>query len=273
MRRIKKLNRRQMLRLSVGTLLGAGLWHGSTDAAEGSKAEDFHFLVVNDVHYLDRGCGKWLEGVMQQLKGHKEKIDFCLLVGDLAENGLPKQIAAVRDIFKGLDKPTYYVVGNHDYRTQEDRKAFEELIPRSINYQFEHRGWQFVGLDTTEGLKSTNTSIPSTTFHWLDESLPKLDKKRPTILFTHFPLGPWVIGRPKNASQLLDRFKEHNLQAVFNGHWHGSTERHVGKVTLTTNRCCSFRRQNHDGTKEKGYFLCHAKDGKVERTFVEVKTG
>jgi hypothetical protein len=31
--------------------------------------------------------------------------------------------------------------------------------------------------------------------------------------------------------------------------------------------------KNHDGTKEKGYFVCQAKEGKVERKFVEVAVG
>ena len=72
-------------------------------------------------------------------------------------------------------------------------------------------------------------------------------------------------------SDVLDRFKEFNLRAVYNGHHHGFTEKTVRDVPITTNRCCAFARGNHDGTKEKGYFLCHAKDGKIERTFVEVK--
>ena len=48
-------------------------------------------------------------------------------------------------------------------------------------------------------------------------------------------------------------------------------EKKSGETILTTNKCCAFARGNHDGTKEKGYFLCKAKDGKIERTFVEVK--
>ena len=40
-----------------------------------------------------------------------------------------------------------------------------------------------------------------------------------------------------------------------------------------TNRCCSFARNNHDGSKEKGFFVVDAKDGKLARTFVEVKAG
>ena len=80
------------------------------------------------------------------------------------------------------------------------------------------------------------------------------------------------MSAPHSADELLLRFKEHNLQAVFNGHFHGFTERKLGRVTLTTNKCCSISRENHDGTKEKGYFLCTAKDGKVTREFAEVPT-
>jgi hypothetical protein len=70
---------------------------------------------------------------------------------------------------------------------------------------------------------------------------------------------------------LLKRFKGHNLIAVFNGHFHASTERRVGAATATTNRCCSFSHKNHDGSKEKGYFLCRAQEGKITREFVEYK--
>jgi len=86
-------------------------------------------------------------------------------------------------------------------------------------------------------------------------------------------LGPLVTNRATNADAVLERFKDHNLQAVFNGHFHASTERKVGDITLTTNRCCSFSRSNHDGSREKDYFLCQAKDGKITRQFVEFKLG
>lgn len=266
-------NRREMLRLSAGTLLTAGLWPGVLRAREKDGAQEFHFVVVNDLHYLNEDCAKWLENVVRQIKSHAEQIEFCLLAGDLTENGKPEQMGPVRDLLKGLGKPTYVVIGNHDYLTPDERKAYDECFPKRGNYRFEHRGWQFLGLDTTQGQHFRNTKVQPHTLSWLDETLPKLDKNQPLIVFTHFPLGPLVITRPENAEQLLARFKEYNLQAVFSGHFHASTERQVGKVILTTNRCCSFTRQNHDGSKEKGYFLCHVKDGTVRRTFVEVQSG
>jgi predicted phosphodiesterase len=270
--RATPLSRRDFLRRSAGSLLAAGLWPGTLRAA-GADAGEFHFLVVNDIHYQDKRCGDWLEGVLGQMKKHHEKIDFCLLAGDLAEHGKTEELAPVRDLFKSLKMPVHVVIGNHDYRTQEDRKPYEDLYPKSINFQFEHRGWLFLGLDTSEGLRYQKTSVQPHTLRWLNDTLPKLNQKQPLVVFTHFPLGPKVTNRPTNADAVLEHFKEHNLQAVFSGHFHGFTERQVGNATLTTNRCCSFSKGNHDGAKEKGYFLCHAKEGKVRRSFVEFKPG
>jgi predicted MPP superfamily phosphohydrolase len=207
-------------------------------------------------------------------------------------------------VFKTLGLPVYTVIGNHDYlgdpakepppppmepafRAPRDdrpepkpapppergsRASYEKFFPDRLNYWFKHRGWQFVGLDTSDGLRYEQTSIQDATFAWVDRSLGRFEKRLPTVILTHFPLGEGVKYRPLNADALLERFREHNLQAVFSGHFHGFTERHAGAVTLTTNRCCALQRSNHDGTKQKGYFVCTARDGRIEREFVEFKT-
>src|SRR5687767_12930059 len=150
-----------------------------------------------------------------------------------------------------------------------ERTAYDEIFPKSLNYSFVHRGWQILGLDTSDGLKYENTQIQPHTLAWVDDQVRRLNKKLPTIIFTHFPLGPGVKYRPLNTDALLERFKPVNLQAIFCGHYHASTETKVGSTIVTTNRCCALKRGNHDGTKEKGYFLCTARDGRVTREFVE----
>ena len=85
--------------------------------------------------------------------------------------------------------------------------------------------------------------------------------------------GAGVSMRPLNADDLLERFTDHHLVAVFNGHFHGFTEKKLGSAVITTNRCCSISRRNHDGTTEKGYFLCTAGEGAIRRDFIEVPTG
>jgi 3',5'-cyclic AMP phosphodiesterase CpdA len=256
-----------MLKMSAGGLLAAGLWPGALKAAEGTG--DFHFIAVNDLHLRNRDCVPNLENVIKQFKGESEKIEFCLVVGDLSEDGTREQLVPAREILAGLGKPVYVVVGNHDH-LENGRRPYEDTFPKSINYRFDHEGWQFVGLDTSQGQRARVTVQPAT-LKWLDETVAKLDKKRPTVVFTHFPLGPWVVYRAINADAVLERFKEHNLVAVFNGHFHSLTKVKVGKTILTTNRCCSHWKNNHDGSKEKGYFLCQAKEGKIDRKFVEAR--
>lgn len=266
------ITRRDALKkISAGTLFAMGMWPGALQAGilGWGNHRDFTFIEVNDTHYMDAECGAWLEGVVHQMKTHDA--EFCLFVGDLADNGTPAQLGAVRDVFGTLKVPVYPVIGNHDHLTQTDRSAYLDLFPSRLNYRFEHRGWQFIGLDSSEGQHAQNTMVSTDTLGWLDQSLPALDKKKPIVLFTHFPMGPDVRYRPKNADAVLERFREFNLQAVYNGHYHAFTERSIGNIVLTTDRCCALKRSNHDGTKEKGYFVCRIKDGAIHREFVECK--
>jgi 3',5'-cyclic AMP phosphodiesterase CpdA len=264
-------SRRELMTWSASALLAANLWPGRL-AAQDKAAKPFDFIIVNDLHTVDADCGKWLEKVVASMKAQDAKPQFCFIAGDLTDDGTAPQYAIVNDVFKTLGLPIYTVPGNHDYTAKEQqRTAYEEARPKSINYMFDHGGWQVVALDSTDGTKA-NVAIKQPTFDYLDAALPKLDKSKPTLLVTHFPMGPKVKMRPTNADDLLDRFKPFNLSAVFGGHYHAYTATTLRDIPIKTNRCCSLKRNNHDGSKEKGYFLCAAKDGKVTPTFVEVKT-
>ncbi|HEV8378814.1 MAG TPA: metallophosphoesterase [Tepidisphaeraceae bacterium] len=268
---MKNLSRRRLLKVGASTLLASAAWPGAL-WADDSVGENFGFLVVNDLHFFDKNCVPYFEKVIASMAATKEPMDFCIIAGDLSESGSAEQISAVRELFKGLKMPLYTVPGNHDYTPKNDRSAYEQLMPKMMNYTLEHKRWQFVALDSTDGTKA-KVAILKPTLDYVAETTPKLDKKRPTILFTHFPLGDKVTNRATNADAVLEQFKPTNLRAIFGGHYHAFTERKFGDATVTTNRCCSFHVKNHDGTKEKGYFVCQAKEGKVERKFVEVAVG
>jgi len=264
------LTRRDALqRLSAGTLLALGMWPGALRASNEVPSGSFRFLVINDTHCTSPECGPYLEGVVRQMK--KEDAEFCLHAGDVTDKAERNYFETVKDIFSPLPGAMYPVIGNHDYTTQTDRESYTSSFPKKLNYHFNHGGWQFVALDSSDGQRYEKTQIQPGTLQWLDEQLPRLDKRKPTVILTHFPLAADVKYRPENADALLDRFREFNLQAVFSGHYHAFTERKVGNAMFTTNRCCSLKRGNHDNTKEKGYFLCSAQDGRILRSFVEYK--
>jgi predicted MPP superfamily phosphohydrolase len=270
---MKRFTRREWLRLSAGTgagaLLSLGLWPGRLRGADAPPTEDFTFIAVNDLHALEPACRPWFDEVVRQMKASAPSAEFCLLGGDLADGGTPQQLTLIKDSFAALGMPCHAVVGNHDHRSDTDRSAYEKIFPGQINYSFTHRGWQILGLDSSEGTKSRETRISSPTLGWLDQNIPTLEPGRPTILFTHFPLGPVPFFRPVNADDLLQRCSGLNLQAVFCGHFHGFTECPFQKSIITTDRCCSRVRFNHDGTPEKGWFVCQAVNGEIKRRFVE----
>jgi 3',5'-cyclic AMP phosphodiesterase CpdA len=266
----RNYNRRDALRLGAAAAL-TPLFTRWAAAADDARASDtFTFIVANDIHYFDKRCAQWLaDRVIKRM--NDQKPDFCVILGDMSEDGTKEQNAAVHDVLKGLKMPLYVCVGNHDHQAgNDDRKPFEDQFPKSINYLFEHRGWQFVTVDSTQGHAGSKTAIHKDSLAFTAEALKTLDKKRPTALLTHFPMGNFLPNRPTNANDLLVAFAEHNLQSVFNGHFHSKTERAWGDATVTTNTCCSFHRQNHDFDPRKGYFLCTAKDGKVSREYIQV---
>ena len=259
-------SRREALRrLGAGALLAAGAWPGH---ALGKEGDHFRFVVVNDLHYIDGECGKWLSGVMTRIK--TEKPDFCLVAGDLTEHGREEHLRGVREVLDRAGIPHHVVIGNHDYTTHTDRAPYEMIFPNQLNYKFEWKGWQFVALDTSEGTRYQDTHIQPATLRWVDEHVGELNRRKPTVIVTHFPLGPGVQYRPLNADELLEKFVDVNVRAVFSGHFHGFTERTLKNTIFTTNRCCALKRNNHDKTTEKGFFVCDANGQHVLRSFVQV---
>jgi predicted phosphodiesterase len=268
-------NNRITRRLALAKLGRVGLWTAFATApawrglAGQSHDAGFKFIVVNDTHYMSEECGRYLTGLVRQMNA--EGAEFCLHAGDLTEKGEPAHLKAVRRIFGGLDMPFYPVPGNHDYLTPADRRAYTTTFPLRVNYSFRRHGWQFIGLDTTEGQKYFGTQIQPATFEMLRDIQSRLDRRRPTVVFTHFPLCASVRLKPVNAPDLLARFDGWNVRAFFSGHFHGFTECERAAAKMTTNVCCALKRNNHDGSKAKGYFVCEVVDGQIARRFVEYK--
>lgn len=264
------MSRRDLLRWSSGALLAAGLWPGVLPAAAAPRVGSFEFISINDLHHDTPDCTIWLEKVVQQLKTHRNS-KLCLILGDLSDQGKEESLRVVAKTFQSLRQPLHIQIGNHDYLPSGKGTHFDTVFAEQRNTTFRHAGWQFIGVDSTDGLKYEKTHIQPATLEWMDRTLPKLDPKRPTILFTHFPMAEGVSYRPLNSDALLDKLRDFNLKAVFSGHYHALTEKeNAAHVPMTTNRCCSHLRGNHDGSKEKGYLLCKATPEGVQHRFIEV---
>jgi hypothetical protein len=267
----RALSRRAMMKLSAGALLAAQLWPRASRAAE-TAAKPLTFLQVNDFHYTEDACAPFFEGLVREFNKVKNAA-LVLIVGDLLDDGTEAQAKTLHDILAKLKIPYYVTCGNHDYHTQADRSAFTTVFGDKFNTFFEVDGWQFVGLDSSDGMMPSSVEAQKPTLDFAASLPSKLDKNKPTFLYTHFPLAAGVNNRLLNADTLLEPFKQLNLVAVFGGHYHAFTQKTVlNNGTATTNVCCSRKRANHDGKFQKGFLLLEAADGKCQRTFVEYGT-
>src|SRR5437868_6287397 len=108
----RSISRREMLRLRGAGLLGLRLWPtrllAETTAA---SSENFSFIAVNDLHYLEPACRPWFDQVVKQMKLSAPKAEFCLVGGDLADNGTIEQLTGIRDAFADLGIPVHTVIG------------------------------------------------------------------------------------------------------------------------------------------------------------------
>jgi 3',5'-cyclic AMP phosphodiesterase CpdA len=261
------LTRRQAVG-RLATLLAAGCWPGALRGAT-TDVGVVRFVVANDFHHDSAECDPWFEKLFAQI-GRHEGLSFCAGLGDLANRGRPESIAAIVRIAGKIGVPFYAVPGNHDNDLEATTRIYADVCPGRLNYHWEEKGWQFVAIDSTDGKAWGHTKVSKETLAWLDDALPQLDRRRPTVLCTHFPLTVIRELTPLNAEAVLERFVSFNLRGVFSGHFHGQTCEERGAYTLVTDACCSRVANNHDGTLRKGYWLVAATpNGALDRSFVE----
>lgn len=250
------LKRRNLLG-GFGALLAAGAWPGARAAEEGGtphRIKPIRFVVVNDLHHAGEACDPWMSALFRQIGGTEGAV-FCLGLGDLADAGKRESLQAIKRLSELAGMPFHTTPGNHDLDESPVDGFYAGVFPGQRNHLVRHGQWQIVLIDTTEGDKWRDVTISEATLAWLDEILPELDPRAPTVLGTHFPLAAEVRMCPLNAGSVLARFIGHNLRGVFGGHFHGRTSSPRGGIRLVTNACASRVRDNHDETPEKGYLV------------------
>jgi 3',5'-cyclic AMP phosphodiesterase CpdA len=263
---LQRLSRREFLRRSGLAAAALGLGAGASSAQD---PPEFSFLAMNDNHYLDERCAAYFRGAFAWIEDHAQ-YDFVLDCGDLATAGKVEELQGMKAVLALLGKPVYPVMGNHD-ASPGNQSWLTVFGPDRVNYRFDHEGWTFLGFDTTDDGKASDVAVGQATIDWLKQTLPQIPADRPLVGFTHFPFGALVPMRLTNADEVLALFDGHNLKHIFSGHYHGLSERKHGDVVLTTCRCLSFSRDNHDGSPQKGFYQCHVKGEELTYEFVEYK--
>ena len=125
------LTRREWLRLSAGALLSLGVWPGRLRGADAPAHDDFTFIAVNDLHALEDACRPWFDDVVRQMKASAPTAEFCLLGGDLADNGTPAQLTLIKDSFSPAFRVTPWWAITITYQTPTGRRMSGFFLNKS----------------------------------------------------------------------------------------------------------------------------------------------
>jgi DNA repair exonuclease SbcCD nuclease subunit len=204
---------RQLLGVSALTIGGFDSLLAQNAAPTPTKTTPFRFAFLTDLHLLQGGALRSVEGIVACLAAVQKldpRPDFILCGGDLVHSSrdltLPGAETAL-DYFLQLwknhtDLPTYWTFGNHDlagtsnaYADATDKNYAKGLFQNRLNlprlyYTFDCKGWHFVVLDDI-ALQADHGYFGELFDDELAFLKADLDAHRttPTIVCSHIPIA------------------------------------------------------------------------------------
>lgn len=218
--------------------------------------QKFSFAFFTDLHLNTSTETKCFDALGQAIQSAKsKKVDFVLSGGDNVDVDAYKaeQLPQARSMFQRYKDQVdasklkwYYSIGNHDrfwhYEGKHGSGLFESVFGQSY-YSFEHKGWRFVVLNSTQ-VCDGKYCVDDEQRLWLEQVLAQTSKDQPIVVVTHVPFlslyYPVLEGRYTdtdtfaNQKTIFDLFRSHNLKLVLQGHQHLYEEIKVKGVQFIT---------------------------------------
>ncbi len=195
---------------------------------------------------------------------------------------------------KRFGLPVYHCVGNHDlfgiYEESPEDSTHADyklgMYKRYLGdpyYSFDYKGWHFIVLNVLDVSNFKYIGkVDDTQLHWLSENLKSILVETPIVVMTHIPLlttyhdiNPPKEGYPTqppvaNRNLVLEKFKNHNLRFVLQGHIHWFEDLNIGdKTRFITGGAVSgrptWRGYNHG---QRGFLKFTVKGGEASYEFV-----
>ena len=190
--------------------LMAAVWVSAVVAVAQESPVRFAFLT--DLHYsAGSGSVKDLSRCVKDVNT-LDGLDFVLVGGDLTDFGTDEEIAAVKQMLDSLRYKYYVVAGNHDAKWSESGCNTFLKVFGYENYEFECKGWRFIGCNCGPDMRMAPALIPQESMEWLKGLRP--GKK--TIFINHYPQDTSVL----NYFDVTRELKRIGTRFEIGGHWH-----------------------------------------------------
>jgi outer membrane protein assembly factor BamB/predicted phosphodiesterase len=221
----KQMKRRQFLKISGG-IAGLTLMGSYSDAnTVFADEKSFSFAVIADSH-TDPTVPKrsnYLKAIYSSMSSSMNSTErepaFIMHVGDLVEAGLAEEYQEFVRLLPSRYKENFHAVpGNHEVRWDEwAGELYKDLFGPS-QYSFDCGDVHFIALDPTQLLQEPGY-FTEAQLKWLEDDLKKTGRKKPVIVYVHYPIGDnnYYITNEESFFQTVEHY---NVRAVFTGHVH-----------------------------------------------------
>ena len=216
---------------------------------------EMKFVQITDSHLLDSGNVKLHNipineihfKIFSEIKKIETEIEFILVTGDISESGSDESYLNAREIFSSLNKPTYWIAGNHD-----NLKAIH-LFNNQTNIRSEKsftvNGIHFILLNSvalsSDGKNRSRGVLSSKELDFLKMELEQNGTKQIVVALHHPPIksGTWKDDRMlENAEEFLEVVKQfRNVKLVLYGHLHQANETTIGETKFYSPPAASFQ--------------------------------
>jgi len=203
------------------TFLVAADVHCAADPAPAGKTSDEEQVLTRQVEAM--------EFVSQQpwpaeIGDRVGPIAGLIVAGDLTEEGKPAQWKQFERWFGltgregALAFPVYECTGNHD-------RVDGPLVAKKVA---ERHGADYYGWDWSDLRVVSLGEYPTVeAVNWLRRDLSRVGRRRPVVLFMHYPppgefAKRYWIDKPENYRRLAETMAAFNVVGIFHGHHHGT---------------------------------------------------
>jgi len=176
------------------------------------------------------------KALVREINSLPFKPDFILHTGDVAYDPEPGAYEAVKEVFRTIDVPIYYLAGNHDDSQNLQRELLnrsEDEVQDYLYYDFTLKGVQFVCLDSNGPHDPEKPSgfVTQEQLDWLDEICNR-NEEHPLVIAIHHNALPayvpwlddWMRIENGEAFHEVVRQARDRIRGVFYGHIHQNVQ-------------------------------------------------
>ena len=201
---------------------------------------DLHVCSTTDGASLDRRDR--LQRCIRSINSHHADADFCIVTGDLADDGSLESYAILKDLLSELTMPVHLTIGNHDLRAN-----FQNSFPANgrdedgfTQFALDAGDTRILVLDTVVEGKIYGW-LCEKRLRWLDAELGKA-ADRDVYIFMHHPAFPIGLRHHEKIGLVQsDAFqavcnKHNNVKRIFAGHVHAEANVRAGNLYMSVCR-------------------------------------